>query len=88
MRRVADVVPLGRLAVAGRGAAVVTHGNSAETDQDGRRPEVTEEEDHFIITRVWRSGRVVEGSGFENRRRATYQGFESLLLRQKKGLLL
>lgn len=28
-----------------------------------------------------RSGRVVEGSGFENRRSESYQGFESLLLR-------
>ena len=28
-----------------------------------------------------RSGRVVEGSGFENRRIARYRGFESLLLR-------
>ena len=28
-------------------------------------------------------GRVVEGSGFENRRRATYQGFESLRFRKK-----
>ena len=27
------------------------------------------------------SGRAVEGSGFENRRGASYRGFESLLLR-------
>jgi hypothetical protein len=32
---------------------------------------------------TWRSGRVVEGSGFENRRTARYQGFESLLLRRE-----
>ena len=33
---------------------------------------------------AWRSGRVVEGSGFENRRTERYQGFESLLLRPAK----
>jgi hypothetical protein len=31
---------------------------------------------------IRRSGRVVEGSGFENRRTERYQGFESLLLRR------
>lgn len=29
-------------------------------------------------------GRAVEGTGFENRRRATYQGFESLRFRKVK----
>jgi hypothetical protein len=36
--------------------------------------------------RARKRGRVVEGSGFENRRRATYQGFESL--RFRRGLLV
>src|SRR5262249_31070950 len=36
----------------------------------------------FPLRYTWRSGRVVEGSGFENRRTERYQGFESLLLRQ------
>ncbi len=31
----------------------------------------------------WRRGRVVEGSGFENRRIERYQGFESLRLRKQ-----
>ena len=34
-----------------------------------------------LATLPRRSGRVVEGSGFENRRSASYRGFESLLLR-------
>ena len=29
----------------------------------------------------WRGGRVVEGSGLENRRSESYRGFESHLLR-------
>src|SRR5882724_4003273 len=36
----------------------------------------------IVLPASWRSGRVVEGSGFENRRTARYQGFESLLLRR------
>jgi hypothetical protein len=30
---------------------------------------------------TWRNGRAVDGSGLENRSRATYRGFESLFLR-------
>lgn len=30
---------------------------------------------------AWRDGRAVEGTGLENRRRATYRGFESHSLR-------
>ena len=33
--------------------------------------------------RLWRGGRAVEGSGLENRRRETYRGFESHLLRSQ-----
>ena len=32
----------------------------------------------------WRDVRAVEGTGLENRRRASVRGFESLLLRHKK----
>ena len=32
---------------------------------------------------TWRGGRVVDGTGLENRRGATHRGFESLPLRQK-----
>ena len=35
---------------------------------------------------IRRSGRADEGSGLENRRRETYRGFESHLLRQAWGL--
>ncbi len=34
-----------------------------------------------IISRNWADGRAVDGSGLENRRRATYRGFESLSAR-------
>src|SRR5690606_17886279 len=37
---------------------------------------------NFRHSRARKRGRVVEGSGFENRRRATYRGFESLRFRQ------
>ncbi len=32
-------------------------------------------------TQPWRGGRVVDGSGLENRRRETFRGFESRPLR-------
>ena len=39
----------------------------------------------FAMTEViWRDGRVVEGSGLENRRYASIRGFESHSLRQKE----
>src|SRR5699024_12715252 len=34
-----------------------------------------------ITAAIWRSGRAAEGSGLENRRRATFREFESHLLR-------
>lgn len=31
-----------------------------------------------ILVGLWKGGRVVKGTGLENRRRATYRGFNSL----------
>ncbi len=33
-----------------------------------------------LLKEVWRGGRVVDYSGLENRRTATFRGFESLLI--------
>ena len=35
-----------------------------------------------LLKEVWRGGRVVDYSGLENRRTATFRGFESLPLRE------
>ena len=38
-------------------------------------------ERRVLLNEVWRGGRVVDYSGLENRRTATFRGFESLPLR-------
>ena len=40
-------------------------------------------ERRVLLKEVWRGGRVVDYSGLENRRTATFRGFESLPLRKK-----
>jgi hypothetical protein len=38
----------------------------------------------FTKARKWKDGRVIDCTGLENRRTATYRGFESLSFRQQK----